>query len=176
MDGSDFGRFRAVMTGLAKVYDREIDGPLLDAYWLALRDWSLDDFERAAGHLLATSPFMPRPAAFRALRDAGRLTAGEAFAIALKHAAGGYRYGSTIPPVERAVAALGGWAVLARATEDSVPFLERRFAEHYAELEDRVEAREAVPQITGPTSARYAVAGPERIGAIVPKLTREAAK
>ena len=36
MHGSDSTTFRALMTGLGKVYEREIDEPLLDAYWLAL--------------------------------------------------------------------------------------------------------------------------------------------
>ena len=80
MQQSDFQRFRAVMTGMAKVYERELDALLLDAYWVALRDWSLEDFERAAGELMRTNEFMPRPAAFNALRKAAtKLLASEAW-------------------------------------------------------------------------------------------------
>lgn len=152
MRPDDFPRFRAVLVGLAKVYERELDGPLLDAYWLALRDWALDDFERASGYLLSTSEFMPRPAAFAALRRAGEMSAGEAWSAAVEHARGAYRAGPAVPPVERAVRSIGGWGVLARATEESLPFLERRFAEHYAELVSREEVRVALPAIVDAAS------------------------
>ena len=79
MNTDDFPRFRSVLAGMAKLYERELDGPLLDAYWLALGDWSLGDFEQASRRLMATSRFMPRPADYHELRkQAGAMTAGEA--------------------------------------------------------------------------------------------------
>lgn len=85
MQQADFTRFRAVMTGMGELYQRELSGPLLDAYWLALRDWPLAEFEAAAAHLMATATFMPRPAEFNALRKAGRQTAGEAWLAVLEN-------------------------------------------------------------------------------------------
>lgn len=145
MRTDDFPRFHAVLAGMTKLYEREIDGPLLDAYWLALRDWPLEEFEHAAGHLMAVSRFMPRPADFHELRRAGRMTAGEAWAAALQHARGAWRSGPAIGEVESAVQSLGGWPVIAMATLERLPFLERRFSEIYAELESRTESRAALP-------------------------------
>lgn len=171
MEANDFSRFRAVIAGLARVYDRELDGTLLDAYWLALRAWPLEDVERAAAHLLTSSRFMPRPADFAALRRAGAMTAGEAWQAALVHARGAYRAGPSVPPVERAVAALGGWQVIARASEDSLPFLERRFAEHFVEIEAREEVREALPALVAPSSTwRTRALGPARVGDVLARV------
>lgn len=169
MIAEDFTRFRAVLTGMAKLYEREVDGPLLDAYWLALRDWHLGEFEQAAGHLIAHSRFMPRPADFTELRKASRMTAGEAWATALQHARGAWRAGPSVPEVERAVQAIGGWIVIAHSKTESLQFLERRFADAFTELEARVETREALPQLAGSTW-RGRIAGPAPIGQIVAKI------
>lgn len=166
MRQADFQRFRAVMTGIAKVYEREIDGALLDAYWLALRDWSLADFEAAAAHLMRTSKFMPRPADFHELREAGRQTAAEAWLQALRHAASSaYRNGPLGDPlIDRAVRAIGGYGAIAMCDEDKLHFIERRFAEHYESIQDAEEVRAALPQLTGSDavshSSTFRVTGP----------------
>jgi hypothetical protein len=175
MQADDFTRFRAVLAGLSKVYERELDGPLLDAYWLALRDWPLAEFEQAAGHLLAHSRFMPRPTDFTDLRKAGRMTAGEAWAAALQHARGAWRAGPAVPEVERAVQAIGGWPVIAGAYADSLQFLERRFVDAFRELEQRVEIREQLPAIAGPSSTwRGRVTGPAKVAELLPTIRRPA--
>jgi hypothetical protein len=156
MQADDFPRFRAVLAGMAKVYERELDGPLLDAYWLALRDWSLPEFEQAAGHLLANSRFMPRPAEFTELRKGQRMTPGEAWAEALDHVRKGlHHFGDKASPdVERAVAAIGGWRAVAYTPEDGLRFLEQRFAKHYAEIRDAVDVREEVPALAADNPVR----------------------
>ena len=171
MKADDFARFRAILAGLARVYERELDGPLLDAYWLALRDWPLDELESAAAYLLRSSKFMPRPADFEELRKAGGMTAGEAWQAALVHARGAYRSGPTVGPVERAVAALGGWQAIARASTDSLPFLERRFAYHFEQIEARELVRDALPAIAGPASTfRARALGPSRASELLARL------
>ena len=171
MQADDFTRFRAVLAGMAKLYERELDAPLLDAYWLALRDWSLADFERAAGHLMSRSRFMPRPADFNDLRKAAGMTAGEAWAAALQHARGAWRSGPAVPEVERAVQAIGGWMVLAHANIDSLQFIERRFTDAFADLETAVATREALPQIAGPTLTwKGRLSGPAPVADLVGRL------
>lgn len=156
MEQVDFPRFRAVMAGMAKVYEREIDGPLLDAYWLALRDWSLADFEAAAGHLMATSEFMPRPAAFSALRKAARPSPVEAWDLArrsLQWTVNGYVEAPGIDPlVAKALRSIGGANALAMCDEDKLHFLERRFVQVYESLQDSNDTRQALPQIAGPAA------------------------
>jgi hypothetical protein len=152
MQPADFQRFKGVMTGMAKVYERELDGVLLDAYWLALRAWSLQEFEAAVGHLMSTAEFMPRPVAFHALRMAARPTAGEAWARVLAHVrGGGYRHGGLgDDAVESAVRTLGGYRAIALTYEDRLHFLERRFSEHYATKTSVEAIREALPHLGGP--------------------------
>lgn len=156
MQQSDFQHFHAVMLGMSKIYERELDQPLLDAYWLALRDWPLQEFERAAAQLMRTSRFMPRPADFTVLRRAERPTAGEAWALVLEHLrTGAYRWDSGPPTwndampkldrsIERSVRALGGYRALAMMPIDQLPWQERRFAQHYAEMTEVEETRAAL--------------------------------
>jgi hypothetical protein len=175
MQAEDFQRFRAVLAGMAKLYDRELDAPLLDVYWLALRDWSLLDFEQSAAHLLAHSRFMPRPVDFTEIRKAGAMTAGEAWAVAVQHARGAWRAGPAVPDVDRAVRALGGWPVLANATLQGLQYLEPRFGKAFDELQDRSEIRDALPQITGPgASWRGRVTGPTKVAELLPNIRRPA--
>lgn len=143
MEPHDMSRFRAVMAGMAKLYEKELDGVLLDAYWLALRNWSLTDFEDAAGHLMATAKFMPRPADFNELRKAGEPTAGEAWAVVLS--------GAKLEPgsvMERAANAVGGQKQIRMANiEHDLPHVQRRFIESYEAIRDAQEVRNSVPQI-----------------------------
>ena len=140
MQQSDFERFREIMAGMAKVYERELDGPLLDAYWLALRDWNLADFETGAAHLMQTSEFMPRPAAFTALRRSSEPTAGEAWELAL--------HGQAEPGsrADRAAQIVSNGRRLAMLDiERELPHVQRRFFQVYDELSDVDEARVALP-------------------------------
>lgn len=157
MQQTDFQRFKALMNGIAKLYERELDGPVLDAYWVALRDWDLGDFEASAGQLMRTSKFMPRPADFEELRRAGRLTAGEAWANARAcWRSGGSGTGDSL--TDRVVRMLGGYRSMGLTATDQMAFLERRFAEHYAQLQEVEEVREAVPQIAYQRSSQ--ISGP----------------
>jgi hypothetical protein len=160
MQADDFTRFRALMTGMAEMYQRELSSVLLDAYWISLRDWSLENFEAAAGQLMRTSSFMPRPADFTNLVKAGRKTAGEAWLLALDFARNGYSRWDSGPVTQtpgvkkpddpiltQAVRAIGGYEAIAMSPTDKTVFLEKRFCEHYEAMQEANEVREAVPQI-----------------------------
>lgn len=148
MQQSDFQRFRAVLAGMAELYQRELSNPLLDVYWLALRSWTLADFESAAAHLMATATFMPRPSDFNALKKAGEPTAGEAWTDVLEYCSNKRKIapdGRTL----RAANAVGGYYTIRMANiETALPHIERRFKEAYEELSDVEETREALPEIT----------------------------
>ncbi len=150
MDTPEFARFRDVMNGMAKLYEREIDAAVLDAYWLALRSWSISEFEQAAAHLMGSRQFMPRPFDFNELRKASRPTAGEAWARAVLHAASSaYRDGPLgEEPTDTCVRCLGGYVAIAMCDEDKLHYLERRFVEHYEAKQDADETREALPELT----------------------------
>lgn len=148
MQSHDFQQFRNTMAGMAEIFQRELSGPLLDAYWLALNDWPLADFQAASKRLMAACTFMPRPADYTALRKAARPTAGEVWPLVLNHAARGlYRSAKLDELTERAVAAVGGWQAVSRCDMDQVHWLEKRFKDQYAEQADVGETRAALPNI-----------------------------
>lgn len=136
------------MAAMAELYGRELSGPLLDAYWLSLRDWPLEDFERAAAHLMATEQHMPRPAAFTALRKHTGLTAGDAWTQVLDHCRfGTYRDGSGLDdggPIDRAVGSIGGYQAIAMHSTEWMHQIEKRFAERLGEQEQASDSRAAL--------------------------------
>lgn len=140
MQQADFARFRAVMAGMAEVYQRDLSGPLLDAYWLALGAWSLGEFEGACSQLLRTSRFMPRPADFHEMRKSATCrTADEAWQIAC---------GKTEDPLiirARQIATQGRY--LGHIDLDELKWVQRKFCEVYDELQDVAETRQALPRL-----------------------------
>lgn len=176
---TDGKRFRDLLRGMGRMYGQEPDGLVLDAYWLALGDWRYQDFEAAARHLMASAKFMPRPAEFNALRQAGEPLAGEAWTIVLDYCKNGfYRWedGSAtsgrleLPgfdePTLKAVQALGGFHAIAMHDTDKLHFLEKRFAEHYEAMSNADAVRDALPEIAQPrTSLPRSDSGFTRLGA-----------
>ena len=136
MQASDRDQFFAVMNGMAKVYERQIDDVILDAYWLALRDWSLDEFNGVAAKLMQTSKFMPRPADFYALRNKARqVTAAEAWFT---------KGESSDPRANRAMRIAAQGRYVGHIPLDELPWVQKRFIEVYDELADVEEARTAL--------------------------------
>jgi len=148
MTESDKVEFVKIVLGLKAV---KPGAPLsdegLELFWNALREgWELADFKAAANHLARSSEFMPNPFHFEQLRKAVRRTSADAFAIARAcWRSGGRSTGDAL--IDRAVAGLGGYEACGMTQTDKLSFLERRFAEHYADLQDVEEVRQAVPQI-----------------------------
>ena len=154
MESSDRQKFIEVVIGFAEMRGKQLSAPALELYWKAMKDWPLDEFKVAADHLLKTSEFMPTPYNFEELRKAGRPTAGEAWAMVLEHAKGEWRQGVIGEPlVDKAVQILGGYREIAMCDTSKLGFLERRFCEHYDDLETVEDTRVAVPELTGDRDA-----------------------
>lgn len=182
MTAHDYDAFIGVVMGFAELKGKQLSAPAIELYWRAMQRWDIEDFKRAAEHLLRTCEFMPTPKDFEDLRKAGRQTAGEAWARVLDFVRKGYyrwddgsvsmRQNFEKPRLddltERAVAALGGYGVIAMSPSDRTHFLERRFAEHYESLEDAKDIREAVPQIA--FDLRRRLEGPTRVRNMLPEL------
>lgn len=177
MQPTDAVQFRNVLTGMFRVYGQDPDALVLDAYWLALDDWSLEDFSAAAKHLMRTGKFMPRPSDFTALRRAGRPTAGEAWTLARKHCGSAIQCGHVTNNgtcgddfIDRVVRAIGGYGAIAMCDTDKLHFLERRFAENFESMQDAGDIRESVPQIAH-DGAR--LNGPSSVRALLEQFERE---
>lgn len=159
MQSTDYARFNALMVGMGEIYSKDISSVLLDGYWEALKTWELADFEKACVHILRTSKFMPRPADFTDLLHAGRMTAGEAWALVVDSVRkGSWRDNSggarSLAPhfaepehdlIGAAVRAIGGYQAIAMHKESELHFLERRFCEHFNQIETTHRVREALP-------------------------------
>jgi len=168
MQQIDFERFKSIMAGMGRVFSADIDGVILDAYWLALGDWSLTEFERAASHLLANATFMPKPVEFNNLRRrAVETSAGDAWALVLEKV-------RTMLPRESAsvdaktdavVRQMGGYQHLCTMTSDELPWRMKRFTELWADMGEVEEARIALPSAGGKR-----IGGPAKV---VPQVTRQ---
>lgn len=172
MQPNDFQRFHAVMTGIAELHQRELSDFLLDAYWLALREWNLEDFESAAAHLMNTLKWMPKPSDFTELRKAGEPTAAEAWTIVLS--------GAPLPPgsrMARAANACGGQQSIRREDiETRLPFTQKRFIEAYDDLTKVDPVRDALPQIAE-HGKRAALSAPTNIAVLLPsELTQRSSQ
>jgi len=103
---------------------------------------------------------MPMPKDFEDLRKAGRETAGEAWANVLSLARG--RGGRQLSELaKRALNAIGGMYAVSMSDVDKTPFLERRFAEHFASMQDANDVRDEVPGLV--FEQRPRLNGPRRL-------------
>jgi hypothetical protein len=161
-----------ILAGLATIKPgAKLTPEAYEVWWMAMQHWPLDEFKAAAAHLARTSEFMPSPYHFEQLRKANRPTSGEAFAEAVQHAASGaWRAGGTGDPlIDQAVRALGGFRVIAMCEEDKLPFLERRFAEHFESITDAEVVRYSLPDLT---PDRPAIPGPQGIVGVMARIGR----
>ena len=164
MNPADRIEFAKVLMGFAELKGKALSKAAVDLYWSTMQDWDIADFKAAAEHLLRTCEFMPVPKDFEDLRKAGRPTAGEAWAKALRHASSSaYRNGPLgDETIDAAVRAIGGYVVIAMCDEDKTHFLERRFCELFESIQDADDTREAVPQIAFTNDAKR-LSGPQSI-------------
>lgn len=170
MQTTDRSEFARALTVMAEIFGFTLTAEQLEVWWRLFATWTLAEFRSAADHLLSHNKFMPRPADFQSLRNqAGQRTAGEAWAEVLAFVrsggyCGGCRLGDEL--THRAVLAIGGYEAVAMSPTESTPFLERRFAEHYATMQDASAARQALPDEAPELTmepARRRMDGPHRL-------------
>jgi hypothetical protein len=174
----DFDAFSSIVIGFAEIRGRMLSAAAIELFFRAMRDWSLEDFTKAAEHLLLNSDYFPGPKEFNDLRKAGRPLAGEAWTKVLQFARRDYRpSGAHLrdPGVEfdettrRAVASIGGFRAIAMSDPSSTPFLEKRFTDNYGSLQTIEEVRQEVPQIAQQPAARR-VTGPSSAASVLKRI------
>jgi hypothetical protein len=151
MQPSDLIEFTKTVNAMALMKKSGVTADVMELWWGIFADWTLADFQAAAYRLLKTQTFMPQPNEFEALRRAGEQSAGEAFAT-VKHWAvyspNGYTLNAATPrKLLSAIAAMGGINAYMMADSDKLPFLEKRFCLHFEEIGERMDTRDALPQI-----------------------------
>ena len=114
-----------------------------------MNDWLIDEFRDAASYLVKNCQFMPTPYDFEQLRKKSEVCASEAWSLALDHAGGAWRKGRLGDAmIDRVVAMLGGYRVIALTSADKLGFLEHRFRNAYNDISDANDVREALPNLT----------------------------
>lgn len=148
MRQADQAEFLKVMNGMASMKRCDLTAESLNLWWACFEDWDIDDFKAAAAHLLKTCTFMPQPNDFEALRIAGKPTAGEVFAEIgqwLVYSPRGYTIRPDAPrEIAASIRAMGGADAYAMSPVEKLPFLERRFCQHYDQITQAGETRAAV--------------------------------
>lgn len=151
MKPTDRKAFLEIIIGFAELKGKALSAPALELYWNAMQHWDLADFQAGANELLRTCEFMPMPKDFEDLRKAGRETAGEVFAGLrqwLKYTPHGYQLAPETPrKIANAFSAMGGAQAYAMCDEEKLPYLEKRFCEHFDQISEVEDARVNVPQI-----------------------------
>lgn len=167
MKPNDRPKFLEIVIGFAELKGKALSAPALELYWRSMQGWTITEFAAAAEQLLRTGDFMPVPKDFEDLRKAGRMTAGEAFAVAREVARQSRPHSTSTSGdgrIDAAAAACGGYFAMGQQETEKIGFLERRFAEHYDAISDAEDTREAVPQLAGQPRAR--LNGPQPISSI----------
>lgn len=146
MTPDDKPEFVRILNGLAAIKRVDLTKEAYEMWWAAMRDWSVDDFRDAAGYLLKNSEFMPSPYDFQQLRKLDQPNPHEAWAMALRHAEGGWRQGALGEAgIDRAVETIGGYYQIAMCDQDKLAFVQRRFMDAYESLSESDIARQALP-------------------------------
>lgn len=161
MTRDDYTAFCEIVLGFAELKGKQLSAPAIELYWHAMQSWELGDFRLAAAQLLRTCEFMPTPKDFEDLRKATRPALAEAWERARQACGSAIQCGQVTHNgtcgdelIDRAVRGIGGYGVIAMCETARLPFLERRFAEHYEQLQDVEDVRQAVPELTNERAVR----------------------
>lgn len=174
MRSSDDVQFAEILNGLALMKTgAKLRLEAIRIWWNTLQDWSIEEFDAAATHLLKHHPkWMPDVSEFYKLRKTGAMTAQEAWQLVVS--------GAPLPPGSRAerVACMVGRSQQAIRHADALkdlPHIQRRFIEAY-ELQTDVESvRAALPNVVSPEHRLLSRKG-ESIDRIASRIERRIAQ
>jgi hypothetical protein len=169
-------RFADLIGMLCSVFNVESSNPMLDGYWLALKDIPAEGLERAVERSIKECRFMPKPAE---LRDySGAVSTTDRALLAWAHVIDALRLVGTYesvdlgdPAAHEAVRAIGGWVWLGEQDTDQLERYEsRRFIDAY-----RVVARRNPhPTLGVPLVGKYEHSNSSSGYAVEPPVSRPA--
>lgn len=138
MQHTDLESFAAIIVGLGELYGRQFSTPAIQLYWEALKDFPLEDIQRAARAYLNnpdSGQFCPKPA------DLIRMLSGNSQTQALQAWAKVERAVRTVgawqsvvfddPIIHAVVRDMGGWIALCKVSVDELPFRAKEFENRY---------------------------------------------
>lgn len=160
MRDADKPAFVAILNQLAAIKPGgKLTQEAYEGWWMAMMDWPIEEFRKAAAHLARTVEFFPNPFHFDQLRrTAAEQTAGDAWALVLAkvRTISPRETASVTPKIDAVVRQMGGYGHLACMTQEDLPHRQRRFTELWAECGEVEEAQRVLPsaaRLTGPRKA-----------------------
>lgn len=137
-EGDDKARFGEALAALGVAFGREVDEPLLRAYWLALADLGAEAMLRACHQALRSCDRFPVPSELRRLAAGGPGGAAAAWALVVKAIRAHGAYESVRfedPAITAAIRQLGGWVRLCCLESHELhAFVAKDFARTYEAL------------------------------------------
>lgn len=134
MKEQDFQTFGRALQTLGAMYDKELSRPLIELYFSALADMSLEDVLRGIKTLTGTAQFMPKPVEIRnAVIPDVKGQALLAFDRVIKAISEVGTYESVVfddPAIHAVVEAMGGWTEFGQKQADD-PWLRKEFERLY---------------------------------------------
>ena len=137
MRDSDDKRFKALLSGLAEFYRRDLTEAMLEGYWLALKPYPIDEIEAAVTRCLGECKFMPMPTDI-VEHASGFVPVGvraERAWVCLQDAIRAHGGWASIEFEDRAIAdivrRMGGWERVSGMTYDEVDWRRKEFAQLY---------------------------------------------
>lgn len=172
MQSEDREEFVRILTGLADVKRVNLTAEAFEIWWLAMQDWSIDDFRQAAGYVAKHAPWLD-PHEFEKVRKRAAPSEHEAWIVAVEHASGAWRHSSTCGDlqIDAVVQSIGGYHTLAMCDGDKLGFLERRFLETYRDFADGQAVRQALPNLSETPVAR--IGGTAHVGKLLEHVSRQ---
>ena len=138
MRADDFDAFRELLGEVHDFYRQPVSSFVADVWWNAMRPYDLDTVRKALSrHVMNpdSGQFVPKPA------DVVKMLGGTTKDAALvawsrvQKAIRDFGTWATVvfddPVIHRTIEDLGGWTWLGDQSEDELPFVEKRFCDHY---------------------------------------------
>ena len=140
--------FAEMMSALSILYDKEIPDMLSKMYWEVLVNYSDDEVKFMFNQAIANCKFFPKPSELiqfvktqkQEQKQLEKINSLEAWGMVMS----GLEYGR-IPSddkIQEVIHRLGGWDYLKGKTYDDLHWLEKRFIEHYEQIEESEKYRE----------------------------------
>jgi hypothetical protein len=149
MTDDDKKRFALALGGLGEIFNEPVSKPKAAAYFLALRDLSIDQVEAAAAILLNTAKFFPKPVEFReAIAGTATDRADSAWRTIVKLCVEEGHYPSlyvTDGAMAFAIDHFGGWIEMQAKLADASPEMVRAYEKQFTASYRLGEKRQAQP-------------------------------
>ena len=134
--------FAEMISTLAVLYDKDVSPVLRKIYWEVLSTYSDEEVKFMFNQAVANCKFFPKPSELiqfiktikQEQKQLEEITSLEAWGMVMS----GLEYGR-VPEdekIQQAIRRLGGWDYLKGKTYDDLHWLEKRFVEHYNQIEE----------------------------------------